>query len=261
MAVVTVTLSSPGTATVSDETALAVANLQTSLELLLGNTSGINAKLTTINASLGTLNSTLVLTNTALNTNLGFAGASTLGNLSNSALLTKDVLSILAETQIQIQENINEVTSSMGLLQYSVSGMGSAIQEGVAVNTFAVADQIDKNAFEKAATKEALQRADLPEPQPETFPDAADGAIRKALTVNTAATATAYLEQSFTSGLTRAGTYASEQVAASQVGKNVTDRLLAFKNWLFGTKVAEKTRNDTLKAGLVQARTGTKPTV
>jgi hypothetical protein len=261
MAVVTVTLSSPGTATVSDETALAVANLQTSLETLLGNTSGINAKLTTINTSLGTLNTSIELFTTAFNTNLGTLGATTLGTVANSSLLTKDVLSILAETQIQIQENINEVTSSMGLLQYSASGISSAIQEGVAVNTFAVADQIDKNAFEKAATKEALQRADLPEPQPETFPDAADGVIRKAVQVNTAASATAYLEQSFTSGLTRAGTYASEQVAKSQIGKNVTDRLTAFKNWLFGTKVAEKTRNDTLKAGLVQARTGTKPTV
>ncbi len=261
MAVVTVTLSSPGTATVSDETALAIGNLQTGLETLLGDATGINGKLTTINGSLGTLNTTLGTLATALNTNLGTAGMATPGTLANSSMITKDVISILAETQIQIQENMNEVTSSISLLQYSISGMGSALQEGVAVNTFAVADQIKKNAFETAATKEALQRADLPEPQPESFLDSADTTVRNAVQINTAASTTAYLEQSFSSGLTRATTYASEQIAASQVGQSVSGRWVAFKNWLFGTKAAEKTRNETLKGGLIAARSGTKPTV
>lgn len=258
MTTTTVTLSAPGTATIVDTTAEAIGLLQTSLEASF---TALQGELTLIEGNLTTLNTNVVALTTALNATFSPLAAATPGSVANSAVISKDLLALMTEVLIQMQENMNNTSSAIGQLQFSMAGVGSAIQEGVATQQFAVADQVNKNAFEKAATKDALARAGLPEPTPPTFAESAEEMISNSVALSTTASATSYVTNKIAAGISTATSYATQQIAQSAVGEYATTQWTRFSNWLFGIKITEKTRNETIKAGLTAAKAGIPPAV
>jgi hypothetical protein len=225
----------------------------------------LNANLVDLYTALGTLDTTLKATNTALgtlntsvNASIGVAGATTPGAVSNSALLSKDVLTVIAESLLSIEENQNELTQSLGQMTFAVSGIASGTQESIAVQQLALADQLSTNEFQKTATKEALARNGIDPPAPRPISTIIQEKVQEATTINVTASATAFVSEKVTSGVSYASTTAVSYVGETAVGGWFAARWADVKKVFVTEKAPDKVYKQNVSTQMAQIRTGVK---
>jgi len=212
----------------------------------------IKAELVFIDANITTLNSNL-------NSSIGATGANIPGTVSNSSVLAKDVLTVVAEALLSIQENQNELTQSLGQMTFAVSGISSATQESIAVQQLALADQLSTNEFQKTATKEALARNGIDPPAPRPIGTIIQEKVQEATTINATSSAVAFVSDKVNSGVSYASTTAVSYVGESAVGTWFAARWADVKKvFADPEKAVEKTYKQNVSAQMAQIRTGVK---
>jgi hypothetical protein len=127
MSIVTVTLSAPGTATMADSTALAIAAQTLANEKLWGS-------------------------------------AGLLDPLSPISVMREqaDALSDIANMLSAISKKQKDIEGALTSIRGSVSNVSAGVHAGVTTAQIAVTDQINNNKFNQTTTNAALERADLP---------------------------------------------------------------------------------------------------
>jgi hypothetical protein len=224
--------------------------LNTNLANITGELTFIDANITTLNGNIGTLTA-------AINTSIGVAGQTLPGSSSNSAMLAKDTLTYIAEILASMQQNQNDLTQSLGHIQFSISGVGSAMQEAVATQQLAAADQMSTNEFNKTATKEALARNGIEAPAPRPITAVIQEKVQEATTINATASVTGFIDDKLTTGLTYTGRVAVDYVSSTAAAGWIASKWTATKQW-FGFKSAEVQRIATVNTAMATARTGAK---
>jgi hypothetical protein len=229
---------------------------------LNSNLVNITAELKFIDANITILNSNLAALTTTMNSTIGVAGSLLPGTSANSAMLSKDILSIIAETLISMQQNQNDLTQSVSQIQFGLSGVSGAMQEAVATQQLAVADQMSTNEFNKTATKEALARNGIDPPAPRPITAIIQEKVQEATTINATASVTAFVTDKVSKGVSLAAQTASEYFAQTALSGWIASQWLALKSWVgFGAKAAEKARASAVNTALAASRAGTKPVV
>jgi hypothetical protein len=225
----------------------------------------LNQHLANINTALGTLDTTLKATNGALgtlngsiNASIGAGGMNIPGAVSNSALLSKDVLTVIAESLLSIEENQNELTQSLGQMTFAVSGIASGTQESIAVQQLALADQLSTNEFQKTATKEALARNGIDPPAPRPIGTIIQEKVQEATTINVTASATAFVSEKVNSGVSYASTTAVSYVGETAVGGWFAARWTDVKKVFVTEKAPDKVYKQNVSTQMAQIRTGVK---
>ena len=141
-----VTMTGPGTATVTDDAALAIT----------AQTSALTAAIT---GAVGTLIGSSVI-------------PGTLGAIDNKLDLIANQLTGLADNADILSKTVSDLKSSQAALV-------SLQQESNIMQTMAVSDQIDTNRFQTQVTNEALDRAGIPRPKTPPFLDTLKETIKK----------------------------------------------------------------------------------
>jgi hypothetical protein len=232
MSVITVTIPTPGgTATIVDETYAAVLTLSGQLDLQLA---AVNGQLTLLNQNLVAQTAAITAMTTSLELNLGPPGLLVPGTMSNSSYVGNSLIANMADELIAIKRALKESNTALGSVSFAVASVSSVASEANAISQLAVADQMSKNAFEKAATKEALVRAGLPEPAPEPIDDTISENAKIASAINASTEVTGYIEQKLRNGFERATFAAVEMITQSTVGIYAASKFTAFKTWIFG---------------------------
>jgi hypothetical protein len=141
-----VTMTGPGTATVTDDAALAIT----------AQTSALTAAIT---GAVGTLIGSSVI-------------PGTLGAIDNKLDLIANQLTGLADNADILSKTVSDLKSSQAALV-------SLQQESNIMQTMAVSDQIDTNRFQTQVTNEALDRAGIPRPKMPPFLDTLKETLKK----------------------------------------------------------------------------------
>jgi len=168
----------------------------------------------------------------ALNTNmLGVTASTTPGTIAASAKGATIALQAIAGIDIDGSKKQAQGLAALGSIARSIAGLSSTLAAGVATNQIIAADQMNKNAFDKAATQAALKRNKLPEVTvtSDDFFSATRKTIVDAGTLASQASATGFVTSTASSALGAASTYVVDGVYRS-VGQ-ITD---FFKGTTFG---------------------------
>lgn len=194
-----VTMTGPGTATVTDDSALAIqqqtvalTNAVAAAALKIGGAPGIPGTLFTIEAQLANINTTL--------------------------------------TRIADQDKV--IASQLSKLNISLGSLTAATSSGNAMQAMVGANQIQTNNFQMQATKEALKRADLPEPTMPPIEDQLKQAVQDGVSFNIIARASGAFTDFLTSILTDITTWIKETSVYTTVAKyleEVKDTILSIE--------------------------------
>jgi hypothetical protein len=141
-----VTMTGPGTATVTDDAAVA-----------------ITAQTTALGAA-----------NTALIAAIGPPGPAAPGTLKGTLAAINDNLGRIADQDKAIAKALYDLNIAVGT-------MASAVSDTNATQSMLAANQIETNNFQMQVTKEALERAGLPEPKMPAFEEQMKTAVKNGI--------------------------------------------------------------------------------
>lgn len=215
-----VTMTGPGTATVTDDAAAAIA-LQTTALTGAINTAVVKIQgATAIPGTLFTIEAQLANINT------------TLGRIADTETLVKDQLF-----------NLN----------IALAGLTSATSNNTSVQTMLAVNQIKTNNFQVAVTKDGLKAAGIPEPVMPTIIEQIQTAINEALEFASLARVAGFFTDTLNNIITGISTF----ITGTEVYKTVSAKLEEYKNALFNVLTPPSAAS--IKAGLA-SQTGTKDT-
>jgi len=255
MSTITVTIPSPGgTATIVDTTAEAILAQTTALEAAFFT---LQSELAFIDGNLTTLNANIVTLTTAFNNSLGLPGVAIPTTPANSMNRSATLLAEIGKLLIDIEKSIKSSTSSTSIIAYAVAGVSSAASEANAISQMALADQIKKNAFEKAATKEALARAGLPEPTPPPVTDLIKENVADATIINASTEAVSFVETNIRKAILYVGQVAGSYVSLASVGTFAANKWAAFYDYVFARP--DEVAKQEITVGLLDATKGGTP--
>lgn len=92
----------------------------------------------------------------------GAAASNTVGSVANSGFRIVGALRASAGMDIDGNKKQGEGLAAMSVIAQQLSGIASSINTGVAIQTLTSMDQMQKNAFDKEATQQALERNKIP---------------------------------------------------------------------------------------------------
>jgi hypothetical protein len=192
-----VTMTGPGTATVTDDAAAAIA-LQTT--------------------ALGTANAALIAA-------IGPAGPAVPGTLKATLASISDNLGRIADQDKLIAKALSD-------LQIAVGTMSAAASDNNATQTILAASQIETNNFQTAVTKEALQRAGLPEPKMPTLEEQLKTSVKNGISFSTISTANGAIQHFLQKTITSTATWiagTAPYMAVEGYLKKIKDTILAIE--------------------------------
>jgi hypothetical protein len=187
-----VTMTGPGTATVTDDAAVAIG-LQTA---------ALTADLLALGIKLGGIPETPI--------------PGTL--VSIDAQLTN-----MNNTLNRIADHSKAISSQMSKLSVDIAGLGSATQQQTALQSMAIANQVQTNNFQVQATKDALKRAGLPEPELPPIEEQLKQTVKDGLTFGIIAREIGIFNQFVSNMLTDLGTWFAGTAVYKTVDKWVGD--------------------------------------
>jgi len=207
-----VTMTGPGTATITDDAAVAIA-AQT--------------------AALGTANAALIAT-------IGPVGPATPGTLKGTLAAINDNLGRIADQDKAIAKSLSDLTIAVG-------SMAAAVSESSSIQSMAAASQIETNNFQTQITKEALDRAGLPQPTLPTLEEQLKTSVKNGISFSTISAinggATHFIKSTITStGQWIAGTeaYMSVETYLAKIKDSILSIEVpsaeSIKNKIFGGK-------------------------
>lgn len=207
-----VTMTGPGSATVTDDAAVAIA-----------------AQTTALTAA-----------NTALIAAIGPVGPAVPGTLKGTLAAINDNLGRIADQDKAIAKALSD-------LQIAVGTMSVAASNNNATNTILAANQIETNNFQTAVTKDALERAGLPLPKMATLEEQLKTSVENGILFSTVSRVSGAITHFLQSTITAtaqwiAGT--APYMAVEAYLKKIKDSILAvevpslesIKNRIFGGK-------------------------
>lgn len=100
--------------------------------------------------------------NTSLNNSIGTPSISQAGSLGNSAGKTAGYLKAIGTLGTDDTKKQGDGLAALCNISRQLSGIASSINTGVAIQTLTSMDQMQKNAFDKEATQQALDRNKIP---------------------------------------------------------------------------------------------------
>jgi hypothetical protein len=251
----TITLTGPGTATLVDDAASAIA-LHT--QAYVAESAKIITQLTNLNNNLIANTQAVNLVSTTMELNFGPLGQLDPGSAANSLKVSAATLGELGKVLNKIDTSLSAGNSAASIIAYSVAGVSAAVTEANSINQLALVDQMEKNSFEKAATKEALTRAGLPEPSPPPVTETLKTTVSNATVINQTTEAISFVEGTFQKGLTYVSTQAVSFFTQASFGDIIATKWASFYDWAIGRPqdVANKIASD---ASLTGAQNGIPP--
>jgi hypothetical protein len=194
-----VTMTGPGSAVISDDAALAIESQTVALTgaiteatVRIAGAPGVPGTLYTIEAQLSNINTTL--------------------------------------TRIADQDKI--IANQMSKLNASLGSLTAATSAGNAMQSMVAASVIQTNNFQVQATKDALQRADLPAPTMPPLEDQLKDAVSNGLLFNTVARAQGAISNFLSSTLTDIETWIKGTAVYTSISKyleEVKDSILSIE--------------------------------
>jgi len=142
----------------------------------------------------------------------GTTASTVTGTLANSAKGSKLLLEAMANLDKDGVSKNSQGLAALGSISKQLAGLSSTIAAGVATNQIVAADQINKNAFDQAATQAALKRNKLPEVTvtPANFLTSTRKAIGDASTIAAQASAAGFVTSTASSAIGAASSYAMD---------------------------------------------------
>ena len=116
----------------------------------------------------------MVTANGALIAAIGAPGPAVPGTLKGTLAAINDNLGRIATQDIAIAKALSELTIAVGT-------MASAVSDNNATQSMLAANQIETNNFQMQVTKDALQRAGLPEPKMPAFEEQMKTAVKNGI--------------------------------------------------------------------------------
>jgi hypothetical protein len=185
-------MTGPGTGTVADDAAVAIG-LQTTA-----------------------LTGAIVAATTAIK---GVPGTPVPGTLTSIEAQLSEINKNIA----RIADSSKGLSSQMSKLSVDISGLGTAMNSSLALQSMSVASQVKADNFQTQVTKDALTRAGIPEPEMPTLKEQFETAVKDGLEFNAISRATGAITTFLTNTLTDIGTWAAGTAVYKTVEKWIGD--------------------------------------